>query len=209
MTHDYEAIARQTAFRDRQATIAHLHATLPDLWQTDYLAMKGATQNLLTITFGDENLEEHFCRYMFDHATSTAPPRQASSTHNAGGGDDRVVAVWGTSRQEAARNRDKARMKGFLKGAWSSVHPGYDRGHFFAHTMGGGLDINLFPQARKLNRGGLWRKMENYCVRNPGTFCFIRPIYTDATWRPAQLEYGIFNIANEQPVTYWGHIFEN
>jgi hypothetical protein len=86
---------------------------------------------------------------------------------------------------------------------------GYDRGHFFAHQMGGGLDINLFPQTASVNRRGLWRRMESYCVRNPGTFCFIRPIYADATWRPARLEYGILKREERRPIEFWVHAFDN
>ncbi len=99
-------------------------------------------------------------------------------------------------------------MKGFLKGGLTD-RPGYDRGHLFAHTMGGGLDINLFPQAARVNRGGLWRHMERYCARNPGTFCFIRPIYTDESWRPSRLEYGIFKLEDGRPPEFWEHVFEN
>jgi hypothetical protein len=80
---------------------------------------------------------------------------------------------------------------------------------FFAHTMGGGLDINLFPQAARVNRGGLWRQMENYCARKPGTFCFVRPIYADTSWRPAQIEYGIIKVEAGRPPHLWRHLFEN
>ena len=74
--------------------------------------------------------------------------------------------------------------------------------------MGGGLDINLFPQVKATNRGGLWRKMERYCAANLGTFCFIHPIYRDQSWRPAALEYGIFKTA-EANITFCGHMFDN
>ncbi len=98
-------------------------------------------------------------------------------------------------------------MKGFLQGKWAGDQD--DRGHFFAHTMGGGLDINLFPQAIRVNRGGLWRQMENYCSRNPGTFCFIRPLYTDRSWRPTSLEYGIFKTETGRAPEFWGNTFAN
>lgn len=74
--------------------------------------------------------------------------------------------------------------------------PGLDRGHFVAHTAGGGLDLNLFPQLATLNRGRsqegrLWRQMENYAAEHPGTPLFARPIYRDSSWRPAMIELGL------------------
>ena len=43
-----------------------------------------------------------------------------------------------------------------------------DKGHFIAHAIGGGLDMNIFSQARDLNRGiseqgKVYRLMERYC----------------------------------------------
>jgi DNA/RNA non-specific endonuclease len=100
-------------------------------------------------------------------------------------------------------------MAGFLGGVWSDTHPGRDRGHFFAHTMGGGTDINLFPQLASVNRGGEWRRMERYAVEHPGTFCFIRPIYAGTSWTPSQLEYGIYKMPPADAFGFWGNVFPN
>jgi hypothetical protein len=64
-----------------------------------------------------------------------------------------------------------------------------DTGYFIAHSLGGGMDINLFPQKRIVNRGyspegSLFRKMENYALRHPDTLVFSRPIYFDDSWYP-------------------------
>lgn len=71
----------------------------------------------------------------------------------------------------------------------------YDRGHFISLKQGGVYDMNLFPQLRSVNQSGsalgnAWREIEMYCVANPGTFCFVRPFYTDETWVPSEVEYG-------------------
>jgi len=63
---------------------------------------------------------------------------------------------------------------------WPGRHR--DRGHFVAHTSGGGLDLNLFPQAIGLNRGltdkgRRWRSMERYAAHHAGTPLFVRPVY--------------------------------
>ena len=69
----------------------------------------------------------------------------------------------------------------------------YDRGHFISLRQGGVYDINLFPQRTDINRGYVdqWRDFERECVNNPGSFCFVRPIYDDETWVPFEIEYGI------------------
>ena len=71
-----------------------------------------------------------------------------------------------------------------------------DAGHFIAHSLGGGLDMNIFPQKRSLNQGRseegkVYREMERYPLLNPSTFLFIRPIYFDYSERPYFLEYGV------------------
>src|SRR5215510_664166 len=74
-----------------------------------------------------------------------------------------------------------ARMKGWFWSTEEFVSANRDRGHFIAHSIGGGLDVNVFWQDRDLNRGWspegkIFRQMETYCQEHPGTFCFSRPI---------------------------------
>jgi hypothetical protein len=116
-------------------------------------------------------------------------------SHMPKAGDDRLVAVWGRSSRPDQK-RDRARMAGLLPTPrlWSGS--GLDRGHFVAHGAGGGLDLNLFPQLALLNRGWsrqgrLWRQLERYATRHPGTPLFVRPVYRDESWRPSVLEFGL------------------
>lgn len=125
--------------------------------------------------------------FLFDAAPTLKHMPQA--------GDDRLVAVWGRSGLPAQK-RDRPRMAGLLPTPrlWSGS--GLDRGHFVAHGAGGGLDLNLFPQLATLNRGWsrqgrLWRQMERYAAKHPGTPLFVRPIYGDDSWRPSALEFGL------------------
>jgi hypothetical protein len=194
----YETIVRQLAGADAATLVGRLNDELPALWEADYLGMPGSTDNLVIVTHGDASRTTAFCRYLFDHASEVS-----NAAHIA---EDRVAAVWGTSQNVAADTRDKSRIGGFPKGPRPTQD---DRGHFFAHTMGGGLDINLFPQSSRMNRGGLWRRMENYCARNPGTFSFVRPIYADTSWRPAQIEYGIIKTEIGKPPQLWRRLFDN
>ncbi|HEX8052307.1 MAG TPA: hypothetical protein VF517_04885 [Thermoleophilaceae bacterium] len=135
--------------------------------------------------------------YLFDTAPTTV-----------GCGDDRVVAVWGRSRP-ADTPRDASRLKGFLldPAIWSQAGRGL--GHFVGHAAGGNMDMNLFPQAIGLNRGTskrgrVWRSMERYVARHPGTPLFVRPTYGDQTWIPVMIDYGLLVDG-----TLWSDRFEN
>ena len=176
----------------RDALIAHVDAALSDAVAEDYLGMVGTPGELLTVTFPAEDGSGAFIRTMSDLGT-----------------EDRVVAVWGLSRVEPAGTRDKVRMAGFLGGVWSATYPGDDRGHFFAHTMGGGTDINLFPQLASVNRGGQWREMERYAAEHHGTLCCVRPVYGAPGWRPTELDYAVFKLPPDAPFAVWTNRFPN
>lgn len=192
---DYRKIAQSVAQPvGRTAAIAYLNEILPPIWRDGYPATGG---EILTVTLGGA--------FGKDGAVSTMFDLQPKGSRT----EDRVVAVWGLSKAEPADTRDTGRMAGFLKGVWSAAYPGRDRGHFFAHTMGGGTDINLFPQIASVNRGGEWREMERYAAAHPGTFSFIRPLYDGSGWTPAALEYGIFKLPPENACIFWGNVFPN
>jgi hypothetical protein len=178
----------------RRSAIAYLNKVLPPIWAGEYRSTGG---ELLTVTLGGKQGDDGAVSTMFDLQPEKSP------TH------DRVVAVWGLSKAEPAASRDSGRMAGFLKGVWAAAYPGRDRGHFFAHTMGGGTDINLFPQTVSVNRGGEWRRMEKYASDHPGTFCFIRPIYENRSWIPAKIEYGLFMLPPAGPFKLWVNMFPN
>jgi hypothetical protein len=128
---------------------------------------------------------------------------------------ERVVLAYGLSVKPKA-SRDRTRMRQFpdvnigvraVKG--TDALPA-DRGHFLAHSAGGRLDVNLFPQSRALNRGlspegKLFRRMERYVVANPGVFHYHRAIYDDDTWIPSELEYGV--LVDDEG--WWVNRFEN
>lgn len=109
--------------------------------------------------------------------------------------DNRVVGVYGFSRQEKTK-RDTSRMRSFIGGfKKTEEYKQFDKGHFIAHLSGGTLDVNLYPQLTELNRGWsrqgkLFRNMERFYSDNPGTFIFTRPIYSDGSWVPQFIELG-------------------
>lgn len=97
----------------------------------------------------------------------------------------RLVCVRGHSvPPESAR--DRSRQKG---------HPraprGDHKGHVIAHSMGGGMDMNIINQAASINLGKQWRAIETLAAENPGTAVAIHMVYDDDTSdRPAGFEYG-------------------
>ena len=127
---------------------------------------------------------------------------------------ERAVCVYGVSTPPAAA-RDTARMAGFpdVNVGWrrsGRTRVAADKGHFLAHGSGGGLDANLFPQARDLNRGWsqqgkVYRSMERTAAAQRGTFVYHRAIYADATWVPRELEYGLLRPDG----TWWLERFSN
>lgn len=151
---------------------------LEDEWLATYCAMSSHGANVMQF------LDQGFA-FLYDQASA-----------NASDVDDRLVAAHGRSIQNE-RKRDKSRMRGFLGGGIDVPGKGkFDKGHVLANAMGGGLDVNLFPQRPELNQGRseagrVYRRMEQYAADHPGTFVFSRMIYTDNSWVPSSLEYGV------------------
>ena len=178
---DYRALADACALTSDGWEV-FAGSTLTDAWIAAYKAVTAWPTEIVEIP-------QESVVYLFDAAPTLNPTEGIP-------GDDRVVAVWGRSRR-TERPRDRRRLAGFLPSpvAWSQAD--LDRGHLVAHAAGGGLDLNIFPQARSLNRGWsaegrAWRRMEKYAAKHPGTPLFIRPIYTGPSWKPAAIEYGLF-----------------
>lgn len=193
---DYLGLARRARPRnDPGAVVLHLDDALPNLWLDDYLASASGEHMPLFVTPSGEPGKGPFISYLFD-LISLASEKAGKKTE----AHDRVIACWGVTRREPGSTRDRNRIGGFLKGVWSAQYKGRDRGHLFAHTAGGGMDINLIPQLSKINRdpAGAWRRFETLAATNPGSFVFVRPVYKDETWVPSALDYGLFLFSGKE-----------
>jgi hypothetical protein len=95
----------------------------------------------------------------------------------------RVVCVSGRSSSPKGP-RDRVRQRG-------SPPPsrGDHRGHLIAHSMGGGMDINLFDQNAHLNLSHSWKSIERYAAEHPGTPIAIHLKYRDDSDRPSEIHY--------------------
>lgn len=195
MQVDYSDLEEAAADSTGVVVIEKLIPRLQDEWIADYYDMSSHDPMILQFPY------QGFT-YLFDQASA-----------NTNDVEDRLVAAYGISREEEGK-RDKNRQREFLKvkgsrGLFISGKGDFDRGHVIACSMGGGLDVNLFPQRPKLNQGTseagrIYRTMEVYAEQNPGTFVFSRLIYNDDSWVPSALEYGIMKDGR-----LWVEWFEN
>ena len=171
-----------------------LRAELPHAWHEAYAAMTpGRESNILVIARGTFD-------FIYDDISAD------------GDAETRVVAAIGTSAPEP-RKRDDSRLQGWLGPTGESFGTAWDKGHFVAHSVGGavrGWELNVFIQRRDLNRGWSaagrrYRAVERYCAAHPGVLCWTRPIYTDGSAFPLQIELGVLEADDE----LWVETFDN
>lgn len=166
---------------DYENAIDFLEKKLSSLFVNDYYAQYPSS----------EIVEFNVNGYMYLFAINIG------TENNLDENDDKVVAVYGRVSKTDDK-RDRNRMKSFI-GQFTKLKKckDFDKGHFVAHKINGSLDQNLYPQLRELNRGWsqqgrLFRSFERYCEQNPDIFLFTRPLYTNNTWIPTFIDYGVF-----------------
>lgn len=190
---DYQKIIHHSPISDYKELADYLQDVLSEEWILKYQEMTKVKIYINEITIG--------FTFLFDSQYNSIEEDFV---------EDRVVVAYGFSNKVEVK-RDSSRMAGYLKGAaWDWTDKDTDKGHFIGHSLGGNLDQNLFPQKKDINRGlsergKVYRKMEQYCADNEGTFCFSRPIYCDFSTRPFVLEYGVL----KQDGTFWVELFDN
>lgn len=106
------------------------------------------------------------------------------------GRESRTVAGW-TRVPASVRVRDVSRQRGFPLPR-SLEERGFERGHLIARASGGGLDVNLFPQAWQVNRGhGVegreFRRLERLAAASPGALQMTRVLWADETNVPSHI----------------------
>jgi hypothetical protein len=196
---DYRRLVRSARAGSIHGLIADLRFRLPTLWQRAYTAAASHTPNILHVEYGTFD-------YICDSYSEMEALGEVAFDQRV---RDRVVGVLGISLPMRRRRRG-ALPKGWVEHPEEVDSSGRDKGHFIAHAIGGGLDMNVFSQARDLNRGlseqgKVYRLMERYCYENAGTFCFSRPVYDDATSIPRWVEFGVLR----DDGSLWVEVFEN
>lgn len=167
---------------------AFLREVLPYCWKDRYIAMTDRPSEILVFAY--ETFDYIFDVYqqveLCDRAGSNLPV------------EARLIAAIGTSKPKRTR-RDDGRLRRLTVTPMPGPDSKWDRGHFIAHSIGGTVDgneANVFLQLRSINRGR-YRIMENYCRKNAGVTCFSRPIYTDTSAHPTQIEFGVLQTNGE------------
>jgi hypothetical protein len=196
---DYEALLHEARQESATSLVVHLRQHLPFKWRDLYIAAALRSTNIA-------RFEYRTFEYIFDLYSELEAIGEVAYDQTV---EDRVVAVLGTSAR-ADESRDRTRMPGWLGETGEILGATRDKGHFIAHCMGGGLEVNVFSQDRKLNRGWspqgkIYRQMERYCQEHPGTFCFSRPIYADNSSVPRWLEFGVLR----EDSALWVEVFDN
>lgn len=99
---------------------------------------------------------------------------------------ERLVYV--TGKTGSPEVRDRSRQQGSPRPSEKDD----EKGHVIATSLGGGMDINLIPQARSVNRGkgSQWASTERELAKRPGSAVAIQLVYSDDSQRPASFEFG-------------------
>jgi hypothetical protein len=196
---DYESLLAAARVECSANLALFLRKHLPCQWRDLYVAAVAHTTNIVRFRF---RTFEYICDLYSELEVRGEVPYDQTI-------QDRVVAVLGTSAR-AEEGRDIGRIREWARPTDELLGTERDRGHFMAHCIGGGLDVNVFSQQRPLNRGWpsqgkIYRQMETYCYEQPGTFCFSRPIYADGSSVPRWLEFGLLKADQ----TLWIEVFDN
>ena len=197
-TIDYDGVLASAPKQEGISLREFLTEELPYVWLDAYITMLPHQHNVHRIPV--EGFE-----YLWDMSGELV--RQGIVPASAAV-DDRLIAAHGLSRP-AIEARNASRLRGRTLGPVSVVDPSerlpYDRGHAIGHALGGVLDLNIIPQTRAVNRGGVWRQMERYCQEHPGTYFFCRPIYAGLSSHPKEIEFGVLRADG----SLWAHSFQN
>lgn len=185
---DYQSILAEAQTLGIVDIPAFLGEKLMWRWIADYKEATPRATNILTV-------QPDAFFYVFDFVTEL----EINGVLEAGPvREDRLVGGYGRSTGIVGE-RGTSRLRGWVGPTEKYLGPGRDKGHVFGRALGGrvdGLEINLFSQARALNRGWSaegkrFRKMEQYCAAHPGTFCWFRPRYNDLLSCPVTVEFGV------------------
>ncbi|HEV2695010.1 MAG TPA: hypothetical protein VG347_19100 [Verrucomicrobiae bacterium] len=202
MKTDYDSVLKLFGSVPKEAMIQFASEKLPQFWRDAYNQTTLRTTDLVFI-------QHKTFQYLYD--LFPVLQREDEGSNDTADIEPRVVVAFGcSSPQELAR--DDYRLKGWVGKTEKAFGKHWDKGHFIAHSLGDavdGVEANVFVQRRDLNRGWseegkLFREMESFCVSNPGTFCFCRPLYADQSAKPAFIEFGILKGDD-----FWVEIFDN
>ena len=139
---DYGRLGRSARAASVYERIADLCSRLPARWQRAYKAASSHTPNIVHVEYGTFD-------YICDSYSGMEALGKVAFDQRV---RDRVVGVLGISLPMRGRRRGSL-PKGWVEHPEEIDSSGRDKGHFIAHATGGGLDMNVFSQARDLTEG--------------------------------------------------------
>lgn len=184
----YQMHQAKIASLNYEEAVRYIVNVFTDIWIDEYVNQCQRITNLTEIQLESFN-------YIYDDVDTL---QQLGNTELDIECDSRLLVVFGQSIP-LKRKREDSRLKGWIGPTHKFLGKEWNKGHFIAHRIGGSVDgseINVFQQKKTLNQalsdeGKLYTKMESYCAKHLGTFCFSRPVYTDKSAIPSFLEYGV------------------
>lgn len=199
---DYRALIEEAAGLAGEELVLYWMEQLPYLCRDEYLASTLRPTEIIRFRQGS-------FEYVIDQYTALEHRAEIPYSFWE---EDRLIVACGRSRPQIGR-RDGGRLRGWVGRTDKTFGTAWDKGHYIGHSLGGaveGLEANVFVQRRDFNRGWSaqgkrFRQMEKYCVVNPNTFCFARPLYIDGTARPTFLDFGVLTAAGR----LWIERFDN
>lgn len=157
---DYEGLLSEASGRGTSNTALLLQELLPSLWRDAYVSTISHEPNVVRFR---HRTYDYICDLYSQLELAGSVPFDQTIA-------DRVIAVFGKSSRAQQEPNAKRKRLGLSEELAGTER---DDGHFMAHSIGGGLDVNLFSQQRKLNRGWspqgkVYRRMEKYCYEQQG-----------------------------------------
>src|SRR5215813_8590440 len=137
---DYAALLDEARLEGETNLPSYLWKQLPIKWRDLYMTSVNRPTNIV-------RLRSRTFEYIFDIYSELEAGGEVPYDQTV---EDRVVAVFGLSVRPQEQ-RDGARLRGWLGESGELVGATRDKGHFIARCIGGGLDLNVFSQDRKLN----------------------------------------------------------
>jgi len=147
---DYEAVLSDARVHGSANISLVIKERLASMWRDVYLSTISHEPNLVRLRY---RTFDYICDVYSQLELAGSVPFDQTIA-------DRVIGVLGTS-SGAQQNRGARRTRGELTEELQGTLR--DDGHFMAHSIGGGFDVNLFSQDRRLNRG--WSPQGKIFVR--------------------------------------------
>jgi hypothetical protein len=149
---DYTRLCRSAKAATNPTLITYLRKHLRVKWQQVYTAAASHTPNIVHVEYGTFD-------YICDSYSGMEALGEVAIDQTV---RDRVIGVLGISLPMRRRRRSSL-PDGWVEHPEEADSSGRDKGHFIAHAIGGGLDMNVFSQARDLEH------FHSYC--NAGMEC--------------------------------------